>query len=139
MDLTLRADAIQYIKKLTILTVQFAAKDQVIDTLEGPVRCEAGDAIVNGTVGERWPVPKDVFFSKYAAVPPTRNGESGQYQSLPKTVLAVQIQVSTKIELSGGRGTLTGAAGDWVVQYAPGDCSIIRNDIFRNTYERAHT
>jgi hypothetical protein len=136
-DLALRVDAAKYVKKPRFFAVQFADTEQTIATLEGPVLCRAGDAIVTGTAGEQWPVPKEVFFSKYVAVPPTCNGESGQYQSLPQTVLAVQIRTVAEIELSAGRGRLTGAAGDWLVQYAPGDCGIVRDDIFRHTYECA--
>jgi hypothetical protein len=41
----------------------------VISTLEGPARAEAGEHyIVRGTVGEFYPVRRDIFEAKYEAV-----------------------------------------------------------------------
>lgn len=135
MDLSHDAHAARFRKNARRFCVEFARAAQTIETLEGPVQCRAGDAIVTGSAGERWPVPNAVFDSKYIAVPPTRSGESGQYQTLPVSVLAVQLQSSTEVELTDGRGRLSGDAGDWLVQYTPGEFSIVRDDIFRATYD----
>lgn len=135
IDLTGRSDAAIYRKRPRLFAVEFAHTTQTIATLEGPVLCRPGDAIVTGIVGEQWPVPPDVFPSKYEAVAPTRTGESGQYRSLAQTVRAVQLRAPLEVALSAGRGRLLGVAGDWLVQYAPGDCSVVRDAIFRSTYE----
>jgi hypothetical protein len=39
------------------------------------------------------------------------------------------------VDLSGGRGTLSGSAGDWLVQYGSGDAAVVGNEIFAQTYE----
>lgn len=137
MDLGHNAEAERFRKIASRLHVEFARTEQTIETLEGPVACRAGDAIVTGSVGERWPVPGAVFDSKYVAVPPTRSGESGWYRTLPVGVLAVRLRKPVELALTDGRGSLSGEAGDWLVQYAPGDCGIVRDDIFRATYEPA--
>lgn len=136
MDITQYPEAASYRRKPGFFAVEFANSEQVIDTLEGPVLSRQGDAIITGTVGERWPVPIEVFHSRYVAKAPTSDGESGQYQSLPRTVLAVQLSTPVEVALPEGRGQLAGCTGDWLVQHASGDCSVVRDDIFRNTYER---
>lgn len=136
MDIAQFPNSASYRRKPGLFAVEFAVREQVIATLEGPVLCREGDAIITGTAGERWPVPIEVFHSRYVARALTGDGESGQYQSLPRTVQAVQLSTPVKISLSAGRGQLAGSAGDWLVQHASGDCSVVREDIFRNTYER---
>ena len=41
-----------------------------IDTLEGPVKVSAGDWIVTGIKGERYPCKPDIFEATYEAVKP---------------------------------------------------------------------
>jgi hypothetical protein len=43
-------------KKILSFDVVFSEYEQTIETLEGPVQCLPGDAIVTGISGERWPV-----------------------------------------------------------------------------------
>jgi hypothetical protein len=40
-----------------------------------------------------------------------------------------------EVTLSDGRGTLRGNAGDWLVEYAPGDLAVVDAPIFAATYE----
>lgn len=125
----------RFMKRPRLVNVRFAERDQRISTLEGMVACRQGDAIVTGIVGESWPVPIEVFARKYEAVPPTAEGTAGVYKTLPQAVFALQIDAATEVRLSNGRGTLTGNAGDWLVEYAPGDCSIVKEGIFYDTYD----
>lgn len=124
-----------YSKKPRIVNVTFAAEAQVIDTMEGPVHCAAGDAIVTGIHGERWPVRRARFEEKYRAVLPTVLGQAGAYQTVPTRVLALRLDQATRVILPDARSTLAGAPGDWLVQYAPGDMAIVGADIFPATYE----
>jgi PGDYG protein len=39
------------------------------------------------------------------------------------------------VTLDRDRGTLRGRAGDWLVQYAPSDFSVVGAQVFAQTYE----
>ncbi|MGK9299249.1 PGDYG domain-containing protein [Melissococcus plutonius] len=40
-------------------------KEIVIQTIEGPLKAQAGDWIITGVDGERWPVKKEIFEKTY--------------------------------------------------------------------------
>jgi hypothetical protein len=115
--------------------VAFATSARSIQTLEGLVACAAGDAFVTGTKGESWPVPRDAFFRKYAPRPGVVAGMDGQYTKRLAFVQARQLDREETIELSDGRGTVTGQTGDWCLTYGIGNQAFIRSDIFSETYE----
>jgi hypothetical protein len=122
-------------KRPVPVSVQFAAKHGTLATREGDVRYEAGDALLTGEAGDRWPMPRARFEAAYEPVPPTRAGMWGVYRKRPIEVLAKQMPALFAIDLSDGRGTLRGSAGDWLVQYAPDDVAVVANAIFAATYE----
>lgn len=126
--------ALPYEKKILSFDVVFSDKEQTIETLEGPVQCFPGDAIVTGISGERWPVRPEKFHQKYQPLAPTNKGESGRYQSLPVRVLAIRLKTDLKLPLAGGAGVLQGKPGSWLVQYEDQSQSIIADDIFAATY-----
>lgn len=126
--------ALPYEKKILSFDVIFSDNEQTIETLEGPVLCLPGDAVVTGINGERWPVKPDNFRLKYRPLAPTIAGESGRYQSLPIRVLAIRLKTELKLPLSGDIGVLHGQAGDWLVQYEDRSQSIIADDVFTKTY-----
>jgi hypothetical protein len=121
-------------KKILSFGVVFSEYEQTIETLEGPVQCLPGDAIVTGISGERWPVNPEKFRQKYQPLPPTAAGESGRYQSLPVRVLAMRLKTELKLPLAGGIGVLHGKPGSWLVQYADQSQSIVADEIFTATY-----
>src|SRR4051794_41552182 len=82
-DLAADPRAPRVTKKPTPVQVEFAAADGVCETLEGPVRFRAGDAILTGVQGERWPVRRDLFMAGYQAVPPTPTGEAAGNRKIP--------------------------------------------------------
>lgn len=47
------------------------ASGELVETLEGPVRVQPGDWVVQGSSGECWPVPAVRFAQSYAAVDET--------------------------------------------------------------------
>lgn len=126
--------ALPYEKKILSFDVVFSDHEQTIETLEGPVQCLPGDAIVTGISGERWPVKPEKFRQKYQPLPPTAAGESGRYQSLPVRVLAMRLKTELKLPLAGGIGVLHGKPGSWLVQYADQSQSIVADEIFTATY-----
>jgi hypothetical protein len=115
--------------------VHFAPEKGVIETDEGTVSHDAGAAVVTGGRNEQWPVERTRFEATYEAVAPTRMGEDGVYRHRPDVVLARRLDQPFKLTLFANRGTLSGAPGDWLVQYAPGDVGVVREAVFADTYE----
>ncbi len=121
-------------KKVVRVRVEFAPASIVIETLEGPVFAAFGDAIVTGTHGERWPVGRERFLTKYLPVSPTISGGDGFYQSQPNTVLALKMEEPFTVVLSDGVSLLTGKVGDWLLDYGDGSLGVVDSCIFTDTY-----
>ena len=135
IDLAHDRDARRARKRGVSVAVVFAAAPGELLTREGKVRYAAGDALVTGPGGDRWPVPRAHLDLRYEPVAPTRAGTDGTYRARPGDVWAKRMDVPFTVPLSGGRGALAGAAGDWLVQYAAGDCAVVAAQVFAATYE----
>jgi hypothetical protein len=133
----LRGDAAAYRarKRPLALRVTFADADGELETREGLVTYRRDDALLTGTAGEQWPVPRKRFDETYEPIAPLRAGKPGAYRKRPGIVWAKHMREAFTIELSDRRGTLRGDAGDWLVQYAPGDLSVVDDDVFERSYE----
>lgn len=116
------------------VSVEFAAGDGELMSLEGPNRYMQGDAIVSGAGGERWVVSRARFDAKYAPEGGIAHGEPGIYRNLPSIVLAREMHEPFSIARSAAGDLLTGAAGDWVMQYAPGDYGVVKAARFAKVY-----
>ena len=134
-DLTSDTSAARFVKD-EVVDVKFATADGELTSREGPNRFRAGDALISGSTGERWSVSRDRFDAKYIPVPPTPSGGGGRYRSRPVPVLAMQMEEPFSVARTAGGDLLCGAAGDWLVQYAPGDFGIVENQRFRQVYRR---
>lgn len=117
------------------VAVEFADHPQTVVTLEGPVTCKVGDAIVTGVLGERWPVSKNAFYDKYEPAEDRTLGYSGKYKKRIRRVHAIQLAAPFDVVLTGGRGSLHGETGDWCVRFGPDDMAIVGKDIFLASYE----
>jgi len=122
-------------KRVVEREVSFAKMPGILDTLEGPVRYDTGDALVLGEKGERWPVKRHIFEEIYEPVKPIKLGDDGRYRGVVREVRALQLKEARRLDLANGRGILRGGAGDWVIDYGDGDMSIIAGDVFAETYE----
>ena len=122
-------------KRGVVVQVEFAATRGSLTTQEGPVNYSPDDALLTGTEGERWPMPRDAFDAGYAPVAPTRPGRPGPYRKRPSVVWAKAMTDAFDVTLDRDRGTLRGQAGDWLVQYAPSDFSVVSAHVFAQTYE----
>ncbi len=136
-DLAADPRALRVCKKPIPVRAEFAAADGVCETLEGPVRFKAGDPILTGTRGERWPVGRDTFRSSYEPVPPTRAGENGDYRKTPSLSLALRLDRPCDVPVGWQNDPLHGRAGDWLLQYADGSYGVIQDHIFRASYAPA--
>jgi hypothetical protein len=102
--------------------------------MEGKVCHDAGDAIITGDLGERWPVQRSVFEARYQAADGQAMGTDGRYYKSPRQILALQASGPTRVDLSEGRGVLLGDTGDWIVDHGGGDMAIVAADVFALTY-----
>ncbi|MGB0713069.1 MAG: PGDYG domain-containing protein [Gammaproteobacteria bacterium] len=134
IDLRDDPQAIRVVKRPIPVMVEFATEEGICQTLEGPVAYRAGDALLTGVVGERWPVARQRFDLSYTPLPPLAAGRDGTYLKRHGVVLARRLE--TPLRLGLARGVLRGEPGDWLLQYAPGDLGIVRSDIFSASYDR---
>ena len=51
----------KYRKKPVVVTAYQCTKDEIIPTLEGDMKATAGDFIITGVKGERYPCKPDIF------------------------------------------------------------------------------
>lgn len=137
IDLTTDLAAASYVKT-EVVTVTFARQEGELLSLEGPNLYAGGDALATGFTGSRWSVSRQRFDLKYEAVPPTRMGDDGSYKAKPIPVLAKQIPEAFTAARSRGGDVLRGNAGDWLLQYAPGDSGIADQSQFAQVYRRVN-
>jgi hypothetical protein len=135
IDLAADPLAARYVKN-EIVAVEFARQAGELISLEGPNRYQVGDAVITGSTGTRWSVSRDRFVAKYQAVAPTMMGEDGSYAARPVPVLARQIAEPFSAERSAGGDCLHGTAGDWLLQYAPGDFGVAGQERFAQVYHK---
>ena len=121
-------------KRPLFVKVTFAKIDGVCQTLEGPVNYLAGDAILTGIANENWPVVRAMFDKRYEAAAGTTFGGDGNYVKKPLEVFALRLERPLDVTIPAG-SVLHGEAGDWLLQYGPADYGIVRDDIFRGTYD----
>jgi hypothetical protein len=119
------------------VAVEFAASAGELMSLEGPNRYAAGDAIITGSGGERWVVSRERFDPKYVPEGGIAHGEAGTYRNRPNVVLAKEMHEPFTLARSSGGDVLSGDAGDWIMQYAPGDYGVVKAARFAKVYRFA--
>jgi hypothetical protein len=135
IELSQDPEAAHYLKT-EVVQVVFAPEPGELISLEGPNRYQAGDAIISGCTGDRWSVDRHRFDAKYQAVAPTIDGQDGAYTARPVPVLAKQMNQAFTAARSAGRDVLRGEAGDWLMQYGPGDFGVCGKSRFERVYRR---
>jgi PGDYG protein len=121
-------------KRPVAVDVRFADADGRLATLEGDVSYHAGDAILTGVQGDRWPVARAIFLDSYEPVPPTPSGRPGRYRKRPAPILAKRMTEAFTVRVGREADPLTGNPGDWLIQYEPGRHGIVSAQIFDETY-----
>ena len=135
IDLASDSTAHHHVKD-EIVQVVFATRDDSVTSREGLNHFRAGDALITGSTGDRWSVSRERFDAKYHPVAPLMHGGGGPYRSKPVPVRAKQINEPFTVKRTSGGDLLRGAAGDWLMQYAPGDYGIVENAKFQRVYRR---
>lgn len=135
VDLRNDPTAARFRTRPVTLAVRFAKSDGVVQTLEGPVHYQAGDALMTGPKGEHWPIARAHFDATY--VPATDGhvpGADGPFIKRMREVLARRHDAPFQVSIASGQ-ILTGRPGDWLVQYGPDDHAIVAADVFDTLYE----
>lgn len=122
-------------KREVAIQVEFAEIDGTLPTQEDPVNYSTGDALLTDIDGQRRPVARDTFDINYAPVAPIRPGKPGRYRKRARVVWAKPMTDAFDITLDRDRGTLRVQPGDWLVQYAQSDFSVVSAGVFAQTYE----
>jgi len=122
--------------KTEVVQVVFAKAPGQLVSLEGPNQYQTGDALITGCTGDRWSVDRHRFDAKYQAKSPTIDGQDGHYTAKPVPVRAKQINEPFTAARSAGRDVLRGEAGDWLMQYGPGDYGVCGKSRFERVYQQ---
>ena len=125
----LSQDGFQTAKKPIPLEFRYAETDETIETKEGPVGANAGDAIMTGTEGEQWPIPAEKFAQTYDDL----GDGTASKKNIP--VFAIEMSKPFQVKVSWSNDLLQGERGDYLVQYGPGDYGVVGREIFGKTYE----
>ncbi|MFM7462113.1 MAG: PGDYG domain-containing protein [Burkholderiales bacterium] len=135
LDVSLESDplAARYVKD-EVVAVRFASNDGVIQSREGPNHYQTGDALVTGSSGDQWSVIRARFEEKYESVAPLMMGQDGPYRARRIPVWARQIEEPFAVARRAGGDLLRGNAGDWLLQYAPGDYGLVEGKRFKSVY-----
>ena len=123
-----------WVVKDEVVSVEFAGAPGVLESAVGPNHYAAGDALLTGSTGDRWCVSRDRFDAKYRPEAPTVPGGAGKYRNTRVPVLAKRMPGAFTVKRSAGGDELQGNAGDWLVQYAPGDHGIVAAPRFDSVY-----
>ena len=137
VDLRTDPAARPFVKDETV-HVDFATQAGELMSLEGPNRYAPGDALITGSTGDRWVVSRERFDAKYVpADAALAQGQAGAYRNRPSVVLAKQMREAFSMARSEAGDVLHGQAGDWVLQYAPGDYGVVQARRFAKVYRPA--
>jgi PGDYG protein len=134
-DLSEDRAALRARKRAVAIQVEFAEIDGTLPTQEGPVNYSTGDALLTDIDGQRWPVARDTFDTNYAPMAPTRPGKPGRYRKRARVVWAKTMTDAFDVTLDRVGGPLRVQPGDWLVQYAQSDFSVVSAGVFAQTYE----
>ena len=128
-ELSQDPDGFETAKRPIPLNFRYAEEAETIETKEGPVTAEAGAAIMTGTEGEQWPIPGEKFEQTYDVLEP---GTAAK-KNIP--VFAKEMAEPFQVKVSWSDDLLGGEAGDYLVQYGPGDYGVVGREIFEKTYK----
>jgi len=114
-------------KNPTPVKYEIADTAGTVDTLEGPMRHDAGHYIMTGPKGERYPITSDKFKTLY--------DDNGNGTATPKRVEKLAKVADHDGVLHTSWGDLAYTTGnDYIVRHGPGDYGAVKADIFAKTY-----
>jgi hypothetical protein len=123
-----------WIIKDEIVSVQFAEADGELQSAVGLNRFMRGDALVTGSTGDRWCVSRARFDAKHRPMDGVVAGQAGRYRNIPQPIRGKRMLVPFLVARCADGDVLQGAAGDWLVEYSPGDHGIVARARFDQVY-----
>lgn len=107
---------------------EIADQPGTVNTLEGPVRYEAGHYIMTGPEGEQYPITPEKFKKIYV-------GPDDDGRAIPRKEEKLAKLADHDGVLHTGWGNLEYTAGnDYIVRHGPGDYGAVKKGIFLKTY-----
>jgi hypothetical protein len=105
-----------------------ATDNGTVDTLEGPVKYEAGHKIITGPKGEKYPVSPESFADKYDV--------DDEHTATPKKIIKYAKLADHDGVLHTSWGDLAYTEGnDVIVRHGEGDYGAVKLAIFQQTYD----
>ena len=109
--------------------VRFADAAGELQTPEGRVQVQAGDAVITDDKGRQWRVSRHHFDAKYRLL----DGE--RFCSRRIEVQARKMDEPFEVLLADRRSRLSGAPGDWLVDYGDGSLGVVSDTAFASSYD----
>jgi len=109
---------------------EIAAEPGTIETLEGPIRYEAGAYIITGPKGEKYPITPQ----RFAELKKDNGDGTATPKAIPK--VAKIADHSGTVNTSWGEPMHYNPGEDIIVRHGPGDYGVVKKDIFAQTYKR---
>jgi hypothetical protein len=108
---------------------EIATEPGTIQTLEGPVKYEAGFYIMTGPKGEQYPITPERFKDL--------KDDLGNGICTPKKIikLAKLADHDGSVPTSWGETMHYTAGNDYIVKHGPNDYGVVKKDIFAQTYD----
>jgi hypothetical protein len=107
---------------------EVATAPGTIETLEGPVKYEAGFYIMTGPKGEQYPITPERFKDL--------KDDLGNGVCTPKKIMKVAklADHSGTVDTSWGEKLQYNPGADYIVRHGPNDYGVVKKDIFQQTY-----
>ena len=109
---------------------EIATEPGTIETLEGPIRYEAGAYIITGSKGEQYPIPP----KRFAELKKDNGDGTATPIAIPK--IAKIADHSGTVNTSWGEPMHYNPGEDIIVRHGPNDYGVVKKDIFAQTYKR---
>ena len=127
-DSWFKDDAFKTFKQAKSIHYDTATDSGTVDTLEGPVKYEAGHKIITGLKGEKYPVSPESFADKYDV--------DDEHTATPKKIVKYAKLADHDGVLHTSWGDLSYTKGnDVIVRHGEGDYGAVKLDIFQQTYD----
>ena len=124
-----RSGAFRTWKNASPVKYEIADAAGTVDTLEGPMRHDAGHYIMTGPRGERYPITPEKFQTLY--------DDNGNGTATPKRIEKWAKVADHDGVLHTSWGDLAYTTGaDYIVRHGAGDYGAVKADIFDKTYHK---
>ena len=127
-DAWFRDGGFETFKRASPVIYATAETPGTINTLEGPVKYQAGYKIITGPKGEQYPISPEKFKEL--------KDDLGDGVCTPKKIMKIAklADHDGSVKTSWGETLNYTAGNDYIVRHGPGDYGVVKADIFKQTY-----